>query len=256
MINNSKTITKLFEELGCPLKIGYHWSAASLERKRAVFTLWDDQVTGNEYTLLPEGSPQWMKNPGGVQIKKDVEVALAAGLETLGILCHAVDPLVSPRKREYFDEKSLLTLKLIKQNQAVIAVISGEVSVEAAINQQVTERSSERQSAVDDLDDVPEGALVPEQLRMECLAYKRNRMVRDYVVHRAKGRCEYCGEQGFLMANGNRYIEAHHILGLGANGPDTVANVIGLCPEHHREAHFGEKALDLNKAFKDIVDGF
>jgi len=253
MINNSKTITKLFEELGCPLKIGYHWSAASLERNRAVFTLWDDQVAGNEYTLLPEGSPQWMKNPGGVQIKKDVEVALSAGLETLGILCHAVDPFAVPRKREYFDEKSLLALKLIRHNESVIAVITGEVSVEAAIIQQVTEQSSERQSAVDDLDDVPEGALVPEQLQMEYLAYKRNRMVRDYVVNRAKGRCEYCGGQGFLMANGSRYIEAHHILGLGENGPDTVTNFIVLCPGHHREAHFGKNALSLNESFKTIV---
>lgn len=196
-----------------------------------------------------------MKNPGGVQIKKDVEVALSAGLETLGILCHADDPFAVPRKREYFDEKSLLALKLIRHNESVIAFITGEVSVEAAIIQQVTEQSSERQSAVDDLDDVPEGALVPEQLQMECLAYKRNRMVRNYVVNRAKGRCEYCGEQGFLMANGNRYIEAHHILGLGANGPDTVANVIGLCPGHHREAHFGENALSLNESFKTILHG-
>ena len=253
MINNSKTITKLFEELGCPLKIGYHWSAASLERKRAVFTVWDDGIVDNEYRLLHEGP--WMKRPGGVQLKKDVEVALAAGLETLGILCHAVDPLVEPRKRKYFEEKSLLALNLIRQGEGVMAVITGEVDVEAAINGPVAEHTTEWKSAIDDLGSVPEGALVPEQLRMECLAYKRNRMVRDYVVHRAKGRCEYCGEQGFLMANGSRYIEAHHILGLAANGPDTVANVIGLCPGHHREAHFGEKAQSLNESFKTIVDG-
>ena len=55
MINNTKTITKLFEELGCPLKIGYHWSAASPERNRAVFTVWDDGIVGNEYRLLHEG---------------------------------------------------------------------------------------------------------------------------------------------------------------------------------------------------------
>jgi 5-methylcytosine-specific restriction protein A len=89
---------------------------------------------------------------------------------------------------------------------------------------------------------------------MEGFAYKRNRMVRDHVVRRSKGRCEYCGEEGFLMANGNRYIEAHHIIGLGDNGPDTVTNVIGLCPKHHREAHFGERAIDLNTAFKEIVE--
>jgi 5-methylcytosine-specific restriction protein A len=253
MINNTKTITKLFEELGCPLKIGYHWSAASPERNRAVFTVWDDGIVGNEYRLLHEGP--WMKRPGGVQLNKDVEVALAAGLETLGILCHAVDPSKEPRKREYFDEKSLLALNLVRQNEEVMAVITGEVDVEAAINGPVAEYTSERKSAIDDLDGVPEGALVPEQLRMECLAYKRNRMVRNYVVNRAKGRCEYCGVQGFLMANGSRYIEAHHILGLGANGPDTVANVIGLCPGHHREAHFGENALSLNESFKNILHG-
>jgi 5-methylcytosine-specific restriction protein A len=196
-----------------------------------------------------------MKRPGGVQLNKDVEVALAAGLETLGILCHAIDPSKEPRKREYFDEKSLLALNLVRQNEEVMAVITGEVDVEAAIDGPVAEHTSARKSAIDDLGSVPEGALVPEQLRMQGFVYKRSRMVRDYVVHRASGRCEYCREQGFLMANGNRYIEAHHILGLGANGPDTVANVIGLCPGHHREAHFGEKALSLNEAFKTVVEG-
>jgi 5-methylcytosine-specific restriction protein A len=196
-----------------------------------------------------------MKRPGGVQLKKDIEVALAAGLETLGILCHAIDPSKEPRKREYFDEKSLLALNLIRQGEEVMAVITGEAGVEAAINGRVAEHISERKTAIEDLDGVPEGALVPEQLRMHGFAYKRSRMVRDYVVNRAKGRCEYCGEQGFLMANGNRYIEAHHILGLGANGPDTVANVIGLCPGHHREAHFGANALSLNESFKTILHG-
>ena len=223
--------------------------------KRAVFTLWDDGIVGNEYRLLHEGP--WMKRPGGVQLKKGIEVTLSAGLETLGVLCHAVDPLVEPRKRKYFEEKSLLALNLIKQGEEVMAVITGEVEVdvEAAIDGPVAEHTSARKSAIDDLGSVPEGALVPEQLRMQGFVYKRSRMVRDYVVHRASGRCEYCREQGFLMANGSRYIEAHHILGLGANGPDTVANVIGLCPGHHREAHFGEKALSLNEAFKTIVDG-
>jgi 5-methylcytosine-specific restriction protein A len=190
-----------------------------------------------------------------VQLNKDVEVALAAALETLGILCHAVDPSKEPRKREYFDEKSLLALNLVRENEEVMAVITGEVDVEAAINGPVAEHISERKTAIEDLDGVPEGALVPEQLRMQGFVYKRSQMVRDYVVHRANGHCEYCGEQGFLMANGNRYIEAHHILGLGDNGPDTVTNVIGLCPGHHREAHFGENALSLNESFKTIVDG-
>lgn len=253
-MKNSKTISKLFEDLGCPLKIGYHWSATSPDRKRAVFTVWDDEIIDDKYILLPDGSPPWMKNPGGVQIRKDVEFALSIGVETLGVLCHKADPSVKKAKREYFDEKSLLVLDLARQNEAVLAVITGEVGVDTAIKEPTSEYSSKRQSALDDLDDVPEGALMPERLRVEGFAYKRNRMVRDHVVLRSKGRCEYCGEEGFLMKKGNRYIEAHHIIGLGNNGPDTVTNVIGLCPKHHREAHFGEKAIDLNNAFKAIVE--
>lgn len=197
-----------------------------------------------------------MKLPGGMQLKKDVEFAVSSGAEALGILIHAVDPSAIKWTRDKkFDQKSLLVLDLAKKDEGVVAIITGEIDVDSAINGPVAEHTSERKSAIDDLDGVPEGALVPELLRMHGFVYKRSRMVRDYVVHRAKGRCEYCGEQGFLMANGSRYIEAHHILGLGANGPDTVANVIGLCPGHHREAHFGEKAQSLNESFKTIVDG-
>lgn len=253
-MKNSKTISKLFEDLGCPLKIGYHWSATSQNRKRAVFTVWDDGIIDDKYILVPEGAPPYMKKPGGVQMEKDVEFGLSSGVETLGVLCHAVDPSAIPRTREYFDEKSLLVLHLLRENEAVLAVITGEVGVDAAIKGPTSEYSSNRQSALDDLDDVPEGALMPERLRVEGFAYKRNRMVRDHVVFRSKGRCEYCGEEGFLMKKGIRYIEAHHIIGLGNNGPDTVTNVIGLCPKHHREAHFGENAIDLNNAFKTIVE--
>lgn len=252
-MKNSKTITKHFKDLGCPLKIGYHWSATSPDRKRAIFTVWDDGIKDNKYILMQADSAPWMKNPGGVQLKKDVELALSHEFETLGVLCHAVDPSANPRKREYFDEKSLLVLDLVRQGGGVQAIIVGEVDSDTAIKRPISGHSSKRQSAIDDLDDVPEGALVPERLRMDGFAYYRNHMVRDYVVRRSKGCCEYCGEIGFLMANGNRYIEAHHIIGLGDNGPDTVANVIGLCPKHHREAHFGEKAINLNNAFKIIV---
>lgn len=253
-MKNSKTISQLFDELGCPLKIGYHWSATSPDKKRVVFTVWDDGINSNEYILVPEGSPLYMKRPGGVQVKKDVEFGLSSGVETLGVLCHAVDPSVEPRERAYFDEKSLLVLDLVRQNEGVLAVITGEVGVNTAIKGPASEYISMRRSALDDLDDVPEGALVPERLRMEGFAYKRNRMVRDHVILRFNGCCEYCGEEGFLMANGDRYIEAHHIISFGENGPDTVANVIGLCPKHHREAHFGERAIALNNAFKEIVE--
>ena len=58
------------------------------------------------------------------------------------------------------------------------------------------------------------------------------------------------------MKNGQRYIEAHHIIALNASGPDTPENVIGLCPKHHREAHYGDGAEALEEEFLKILSEF
>jgi 5-methylcytosine-specific restriction protein A len=253
-MKNSIKKYKLFEELGCPLRNKRnHLSASEPDRKRTIFTIWDHGIKGNTYTLVSEGDAPWKKRPGAIQLRKDIELALSGNSEILGVLCHAVDPLAEPKSIEYFDEKALLTIDIARHGDEVLATITGEVSLEAALKGTVSKNKSDRKDAFDDLDDTPEGAETPEQLRVEGLAYKRNGMVRDHVIRRASGRCEYCGELGFLMSGGKRYIEAHHIIGLGDGGPDTVANVIGLCPKHHREAHFGEGALDLNEAFQKIL---
>lgn len=36
-----------------------------------------------------------------------------------------------------------------------------------------------------------------------------------------------------------------------ARGPDTVANVIALCADHHRQAHYGKDSEALEAAFLD-----
>ena len=64
---------------------------------------------------------------------------------------------------------------------------------------------------------------------------------------RAKGKCEYCGCEGFILPNGQRYVEAHHIIALAKSGSDTIQNVIALCANHHREAHYGENAETLEE---------
>ena len=56
------------------------------------------------------------------------------------------------------------------------------------------------------------------------------------------------------MGNGSRYVEAHHIIALGNDGPDTPDNVIGLCPEHHRQAHFGANAEKLESEFMRVLN--
>lgn len=81
------------------------------------------------------------------------------------------------------------------------------------------------------------------------LVYVRDPRVRNAALLRAAGRCEYCDAPGFVRADGAIYLETHHIIPLHARGPDTVANVICLCPNHHREAHSGADAALLRDAF-------
>ena len=78
--------------------------------------------------------------------------------------------------------------------------------------------------------------------------FVRNEAVRQAVLARANGRCEYCGAMGFLKTDGSLYLESHHIIALAKDGEDTLANVIALCPHHHREAHFGVARDDLETA--------
>jgi predicted HNH restriction endonuclease len=64
-------------------------------------------------------------------------------------------------------------------------------------------------------------------------------------LQRAKGKCEYCGVLGFLKPDGTRYLESHHIIALAKEGADRLTNVVALCPNDHREAHYGERCGEI-----------
>jgi predicted restriction endonuclease len=40
-------------------------------------------------------------------------------------------------------------------------------------------------------------------------------------------------------------LESHHIIALADDGADRITNVIALCPNDHREAHFGTRAEQI-----------
>jgi 5-methylcytosine-specific restriction protein A len=83
--------------------------------------------------------------------------------------------------------------------------------------------------------------------------FDRDPKVREAVLKRACGRCEHCDQPGFRRADGAVYLETHHIVPLHEGGPDRVDNVIALCPNDHREAHYGEAAAALRLRFIAIV---
>lgn len=71
--------------------------------------------------------------------------------------------------------------------------------------------------------------------------------VRANVLRRANGKCEWCGEPGFLTAAGEIFLETHHVVFLCDGGADTERNVAAVCPNHHREAHYGANRLEMQK---------
>lgn len=75
--------------------------------------------------------------------------------------------------------------------------------------------------------------------------YARDPKVREAVKQRANGKCEYCGEAGFKCDDGMPYLECHHILALADQGEDRMGNVIAICPGDHREAHFGQRRVEI-----------
>jgi hypothetical protein len=97
-----------------------------------------------------------------------------------------------------------------------------------------------KSNAIEDL-----GTDTPARTKSEIWSYPRDPKVRDAVLQRAKGKCEYCGVLGFLKPDGTRYLESHHIIALAKEGADRLTNVVALCPNDHREAHYGERCGEI-----------
>jgi len=100
-------------------------------------------------------------------------------------------------------------------------------------------------STSDAIDDM--GTDSPDRAKTTGWVYARDPRIRAAVMQRANGRCELCSKLGFKKPDGKRYLESHHIIALANEGADRMTNVIALCPNDHREAHFGKRGAELEK---------
>ena len=81
---------------------------------------------------------------------------------------------------------------------------------------------------------------------------ERSASVKAYVLKRAKGICESCGEPApFKRSNGEPYLEPHHTRRLADGGPDHPRWVGAVCPACHREIHHGEKGRTKNEELQN-----
>ncbi len=78
-------------------------------------------------------------------------------------------------------------------------------------------------------------------------AFYRSEAIKQYVKERAKGKCEGCNKPAPFIAKKGPYLECHHLYRLSDGGPDHPNNVIALCPNCHRKAHFSLTAKSFNE---------
>jgi 5-methylcytosine-specific restriction endonuclease McrA len=82
---------------------------------------------------------------------------------------------------------------------------------------------------------------IPERQTVTTSIFKRNPDVVAEILCRAMGICENCKNKAPFnkKSDGEPYLEVHHIIPLSEGGDDTVENAIALCPNCHRQRHFG-----------------
>lgn len=92
----------------------------------------------------------------------------------------------------------------------------------------------------------PKGNLQPQSSTAAITQYQRDPAVKAWVLREAKGVCECCSKPApFLGTDGLPFLEVHHVRQLSDLGADTVSNAVALCPNCHREIHYGLNAKRL-----------
>ncbi len=148
--------------------------------------------------------------------------------------------LTKENAADYWEFKSLKEFEeFLDWYQIVSGVKHGTQAIELKTFSKLTESSvnskAERKIRLANASKKPETRIVT------AVEFIRNPDVVAEVLERANGICEKCHNKApFLRKSDNSpYLEVHHKIRLADDGDDTVENAIALCPNCHREAHYG-----------------
>lgn len=97
-----------------------------------------------------------------------------------------------------------------------------------------------------------EAPKIPAKVQTISYDFIRNPDVIAFVLKRANGKCGLCGFDApfYKASDGGPYLEVHHWITLSEGGEDTVENAGALCPNCHKQAHYGQRRefIKVNKA--------
>ncbi len=88
-----------------------------------------------------------------------------------------------------------------------------------------------------------------EQKRANLL--RRAEAIKRYALLRSNGTCEACKESAPFKSKFGPFLEVHHVFRLADGGPDHPANIVALCPNCHRRAHYSVDAKKFNDGLID-----
>jgi 5-methylcytosine-specific restriction protein A len=222
-------------------KYCYNWAFVQPDGA-IVITLWYDRirvergklrVTGNMRrwgTRLPVGGGPKIENWRRRAYAWDAAVRLAAERST------GVRAVVSAG--DLRESKDLGGTSKVKR-RLLDGVIWAVTKYVASSGEYTLVRGASPARLVDQFETDDDGGGVAERHPVTHEAFRRSERVRRKALIRANGYCDWCGQLGFVTADGGVYLETHHVVPLSEGGADTVTNVAALCATHHREAHHG-----------------
>lgn len=234
-------------------KYCYEWSYIE-EGKVVILNLWHESMIDDGLRIIrkgnfradaekhraPKGNAKWFRR--GVKLDEHLQSALRDNLPIRVIINTGEDRKPSGKKASRV---------LARQLDAKPWTIA---EYDCSSGAHVLQRGIIEHAFVDQFDIQQVEKLGPDKREQSGSVYVRDPKVRNEVKRRANGKCEYCGEAGFVMESGSLYLETHHIVPLSEGGEDTASNVIALCPNHHRMAHWGEGAENMRTDMARIAD--
>ena len=133
--------------------------------------------------------------------------------------------------------------------EALLAQAEGRKSVPVAAFEIAVREEAKKKNLL-----TPTGNRNPKTTLLEVTQFQRNPTVKAWVLQQANGKCECCEQSApFNGADGLPYLEVHHVCQLADDGSDTVTNAVALCPNCHKELHYGENSLALVARLCDRV---
>lgn len=129
---------------------------------------------------------------------------------------------------EVYDLGDLLSLSSSTQSQ-----IDSDLEAELAVSRALSDKELAARLLI--------APKIPERIQIISADFRRNADVIVAVLRRANGTCERCSANAPFIrrSDGSPFLEVHHSTPLSEGGEDTVKNAVALCPNCHREVHYG-----------------